>query len=190
MRQYWPYCKKCSQVFRKGHLCFWSDDYRSQASRSTLVAPFMEWFWYVSKQTSFLDSIFLLVASVKLYAKIAKSVCFGLSTNGVHQCLTFNCLQLWDTPQLPKIAARSDLLTQGKSFLPASAINRGVFENWWHAFSSSFYHDELPYWLKRLSKMFYGDPLFSDVCKNHLVSFVYLKESMKSILLDRIMKPF
>ena len=29
--------------------------YRSQAFRSPLAAPFMEWFWYVSKQTSFLE---------------------------------------------------------------------------------------------------------------------------------------
>ena len=59
--------------------------------------------------------------------KIAKTVGFGLSTNCVHQCLTFNCCYYEILPA-SKIAARSDLLAQGRSFLPALAINRGVLE--------------------------------------------------------------
>ena len=54
---------------KKGIIVFDQMMYRSQASRSPLAALFMEWFWYVSKQTPFLKSIFLLVASVKSYAK-------------------------------------------------------------------------------------------------------------------------
>ena len=81
----------------------------------------MEQFWYVSRQTNFLDSIFLLVASVKSYAKSPKA--FALVF------LQTVCISAYyEIPTASKIAARSDL--RGKSFLPASAINRGVFENY------------------------------------------------------------
>ena len=63
----------------------------------------------------------------EVVCEIAKSVCFGLSTNYLRQCLTFN--YYYEIPPASKKAAGSDLLSQGRSFLPASAINRGVFEN-------------------------------------------------------------
>ena len=150
MRQDWPYCMKCSQVFRKGHLCFYQMMYWSQASRSPLVAPFMGWFWYVSKQKTFLDSIFQLVVSVKVrkMAKIRNRPRIPMGKWQRHKYISQTrgkrsevlceiskskafalvlCIIAWPSiivimryPQLPKYQpARSDLLSHGKSFLPA-----------------------------------------------------------------------
>ena len=79
------------------------------------------------KANIFFGSIFLLVASVKSYAKSPKAFAL-VFLQTVHQCLTFNYCY-YEIPSASKIAAVSDLLSQGRSFLPASAIKRGVFEN-------------------------------------------------------------
>ena len=134
--------------FPKRHLWFWSNTlYWSQASRSPLVAPFMECFLCVSKQTSFLDPIFLLVASVKLFAKSPKA--FAL----VFQQTV--CISAWYSTSIimryPQLTARSDLLSQG-NFLPVSAIYRGVFETKWHAFFFKLLSRQASLLTKRISK--------------------------------------
>ena len=109
-------CYNKTKIMTHGSHSFRVKDW-SQASSSPLTAP---------EQISFLDSIFLLVASMKSYAKSPKSVCFGLPSNCVHQCLTSNyCYN--EIPPASKIAARSE--SQGRSLLPASTINRGVYGN-------------------------------------------------------------
>ena len=64
----------------------------------------------------------------EVVCEIAKSVFFGLPTNCVHQCLTFNYCY-YEIHPASKIASRSDLQSQGRSLLPASTIDRGVSEN-------------------------------------------------------------
>ena len=145
MRQDWPYCMKCSQVFRKGYLCFWSDGVLISCTfhRTVLVCIKASIFsWFNISTGSFSEVV----------CKIAKkNVCIGLSTNCVHPCLTFNYCY-YKIPPASKIAAISDLLSHW--YLKINDMHSSL----------SFYHDELPCWLNVFQNV-HGEPLFSDVCK-------------------------
>ena len=111
----------------------------------------------------------------EVVCKIAKGFCFGLSTHYVHQCLTFiycYCFKwslrqwIWDNPSF-KMAAKSHLLWRGRSFLAASAINRGVYENYWHIFSFKFI--SRPAYLLTKRRKFQGKPFIFWSLQSHFV---------------------
>ena len=124
---------KCSQVFRKGHPCFWSDDVLISGLQISINCTVHGLVLVCIKANTFSWFDISTGSFSEVVCEIAKGVCFGLSSNCVHQCLTFNYCY-YENPTAFNIAARSDLLSRGRSFLSASAINRGVFENYWHTF--------------------------------------------------------
>ena len=125
MHQDWPYCMKCSQVFRKGHLCFWSDDILISSFQISISCPFHGAVLVCIKANIFSWFNISTGSFSEVVCEIAKCICFGLSTNSVHQCLTFNCCY-YEIPPASKIAAMSNLLLQGR-FFSTSITNKQTF---------------------------------------------------------------
>ena len=114
--------------------------YWSQASRSPLVAHFMEWFWYVSKQSNISTGSFSEVV-----CEIAKSLCFGL--------LQTVCISDWPSiiviMRYPTFHYSNQVwfTVTGKEF-SASISNK----NQWHAFFFKLLSRRASLLTKRLSK--------------------------------------